>query len=388
MVTKGKLYVVLSICLVMVLSMLLVIGNQRVESSEFVGVCVYSGDGFSILTDGQGSVGVYSSLEVGRVYRVTGVPFNSSSGIRIRPESIEQTEPTFPLETTTGAYWPSRGYYLLTPTKVRLAVPLDIPKGEFVRVEGMWYGGKFYPVRYSRVSPPKEPSDGMPWAVEGTILYSGQKTVLWNGSEEIALYLPYGTELKPGQRVRVLGIVRFYSTLSLLVDSKDDVALLGMAQEKPLMGAEIGDIATGTCMVVESGRSLRLNCTDMRVYGFSARRGDVIQFKALRRKSSLLCLNCIVVNPRESLPNGICSFSEGKFARIAGNVSWVKVYRNGFGIANVTHGDCWIIIKLRKSLNVSVQPNETLEAYGFFTTYRNMPAFEVNSGDDLCCGNC
>jgi len=136
------------------------------------------------------------------------------------------------------------------------------------------------------------------------------------------------------------------------------------------------------------GRSLSLNCTEMKLYGFSARVGDVVHFEALRRGSSLLCLNCTVSLPREELPNGICSFSPGKFARVSGNVSWVRVYRNGFGLANLTDGNCWVLLKLRKSLGVSVEVNETVTAYGFFTTYRDMPAFEMGSGEDLCSGNC
>jgi len=224
--------------------------------------------------------------------------------------------------------------------------------------------------------------------VEGVVLYTGKKTVLWNGSEEIALYLPYGTELKPGQRVKVLGIVRFYSKLSLFVDSPEDVEALGTAVERPIDEARVGDIATGNCTVIGSGRSLKLNCTDLRLYGFSARTGDVIHFEALRRRSSLLCLNCTVVVPREELPNGLCSFSPEKFSKITGNISWVKVYRNGFGLANVTNGNCWVLLKLRKSLRISLSANETITAYGFFTTYRDMPAFEVESGDDLCSGNC
>jgi hypothetical protein len=228
----------------------------------------------------------------------------------------------------------------------------------------------------------------MPWEVEGVVLYTGKKTVLWNGSEEIALYLPYGTELRPGQRVRVVGIARFYSTLSLFVDSGNDVEMLGTAERKPLQAAGVGDVATGDCTVIGSGHSLKLNCTDLRLYGFSARTGDVIHVEALRRKSSLLCLNCALVIPREELPNGLCSFSPGKFSKITGNVSWVRVYRNGFGLANVTDGDCWVLVKLRKSLNITLGPNETVTAYGFFTTYRGMPAFEVESGDDLCSGNC
>ncbi|ASJ08303.1 hypothetical protein A3L11_03285 [Thermococcus siculi] len=388
MVTNRKLVIVLITALSAILGLLFVTGNERVESSSFTGLCVYSSGGFSVLSNGEDSVGVYASLEVGKVYRVFGVFFNTSSGVKIRPERVEVTEPTFPLESITGAYWPSRGYYLLTPGRIKLALPLHVPKGGLVRVNGLWYGGRFYPVGYTQLGIPSSPSADMPWLVEGVILRTGRSTILWNGSEEIILYLPYGTELKPGQRVKVLGIVRFYSKLSLFVDSPEDVEILGTAMERPVREAGVGEVATGNCTVVGSGRSLKLNCTDLRLYGFSARVGDTVHLEALRRKSSLLCLNCTVVIPREELPNGICSFSPGRFARIVGNVSWVKVYRNGFGLANVTSGDCWVLLKLRKSLGVSVEENQTVTAYGFFTTYRDMPAFEIQSGDDLCSGNC
>ncbi|WP_148883007.1 hypothetical protein [Thermococcus aciditolerans] len=388
MVKDIRIVFVLLIGSIVVLTALAAVSESRVESSAFVGLCVYSEDGFSILTNGTESVGVYASLDVGRVYRVTGVPYNSTSGPRMRPESVELAEPTFPLDSVTGAYWPSRGYYLLTPSKIRLAFPIDAAKGEMVSVEGLWHGGRFYPLHYRRLGLPDGPVDGMPWEVEGVVVYSGRQTLLWNGSEEIAVYPPYGVELEPGQRVRVLGTVRLYSRISLFVDSRDDILVLGAAERRPLQGAGIGDIAVGNCTVVGRGRSLKLDCSDLRLYGFSARVGDVIHMEALRRRSSLLCLNCSVIMPREELPNGICSFSEGMFARIRGNVSWVKVYRNGFGIANVTGGECWVLLKIRKSLGIRLDENETVTAYGFFTTYRGMPAFEVASGDDVCSGNC
>ncbi|CAD5243262.1 conserved protein of unknown function [Thermococcus camini] len=374
--------------LVIVLTVLAAMGESRQQSSAFVGLCVYSGDGFSILTNGTESVGVYASLDVGRVYRVTGVLYSSTSGLRMRPERVEPAEPTFPIDSLTGAYWPSRGYYLLTPAKIRLALPIDAAKGEMVSVEGLWHGGKFYPLNYRRLGLHEGPVDGMPWEVEGTVIYSGRQTLIWNGSEEIAVYPPYGVELEPGLRIRVLGIVRLYSRISLFVDSRDDILVLGLAERRPLQDAAIGDMAVGNCTVLGTGRSLKLDCADLRLYGFSARVGDVIHMEALRRRSSLLCLNCSVIMPREELPNGICSFSEGMFARISGNVSWVKVYRNGFGLANITAGDCWVLLKLRKSLGIRLDENDTVTAYGFFTTYRGMLAFEVASGDDVCSGNC
>ncbi|MEO2151218.1 MAG: hypothetical protein ABGW50_00965, partial [Thermococcus sp.] len=88
----------------------------------------------------------------------------------------------------------------------------------------------------------------------------------------------------------------------------------------------------------------------------------------------------------EELPNGICSFREGSFARISGRVAWVRVYRSGFGLANVTNGTCWVLLKIPSRLDISLVENESVTAYGFFTTYRGKPAFEVQSGDDLCSG--
>ncbi|WP_367884799.1 hypothetical protein [Thermococcus sp. JCM 11816] len=66
----------------------------------------------------------------------------------------------------------------------------------------------------------------------------------------------------------------------------------------------------------------------------------------------------------------------------------MKRYRNGFGLANVTDGNCWVLLKLPpKSLGISVASGENVTAYGFFTTYREKPAFEIQSGEDLCSGS-
>ena len=387
MVTNKRLTVVLLIGSLVVLLIMARIGATT-NADEFTGVCVYSSGSFSLLSDGRTTVGVYTSLREGEVYRVVGRLYNTTSGVRLRDARIEPAEPDFPLSTLEGAYWPSSGPYILTPGRVRLATPIPVEKGRMVRIEGIWYRNRFYPVRYRVLGFLKKPKDGMPWVVEGTVIYNGSRTVLWNGSEEVVLYPPYGTSLEVGKRVRAVGIARFYSKLSLIVDSPDDVVVTGSAERVPVSEASIGDIAVGNCTVVDAGRYLRLNCAELKLYGFDARVGDRIHFEAVRRRFSLYCLRCYIIEPREGLPNGICSFSDGTFARIAGRVKWVRVYRNGFGLANVTNDDCWVLIKLRKSLNVSLEVNETVTAYGFFTTYRNMPAFDVPSGDDLCSGNC
>ncbi|WP_048055115.1 hypothetical protein [Thermococcus onnurineus] len=388
MVRNKILVVVLIIGSIVVLGTMALLGESTREFQEFTGLCVYSSGSFSVLSDGETVVGVYTALEEGKVYRIRGRLFNSTSGLRMRLGRVESAEPSFHLDVIEGAYWPSDGHYLLAPGKIKLGIPIDVRKGELVRVEGIWYGKKFYPVRYETLGFSEKPEDRMPWSVEGIIIYAGSKTVLWNGSEEIVLYLPYRTKLELGKRVRVVGIVRFYSKLSLIVDSREDIQVIGDAGRRDVSHAEIGEVAVGSCTVIGSGSSLKLNCTDLRLYGFSARVGDRVYLEAIRRKSSLYCMNCKIVTPREELPNEICSFEVGEFAKVSGWVEWVKVYKNGFGLANITNGNCWVLLKLRKSLEVSLEENQTVTAYGIFTTYRGMPAFEIASGDDLCSGRC
>ena len=387
MVNNSRVIVVLIAGILIVALALFKVGDDK--GGSFVGLCVYSTSGFSVLTNGTVSVGVSATLKPGEVYLLEGRLYRSRSGLRMDPSKVKFSEPTFPLKELRGAYWPSRGLYLLTPERIRLGLPLNVPKGAYVLIRGLFYGARFYPVTYTQTVPPEGPEDGMPWWVGGVVIYSGRRTVLWNGSEEFALYLPYGTKLEVGTRVRVLGIFRRYSMPSIVVDSGDDVSVIGMAPLVRVGEAKIGEIATGSCAVVGRGKSyLRLNCTKLKLYGFKARDGDVIRFEALVRKSSMLCLNCTVERKREELPNGICNFSPGKLAKISGTVTWVKVYGNGFGLANVTYGDCWVLLKLRKSLGVSLRTNETVTAYGTFTTYRGMPALEIESGEDVCSGNC
>jgi hypothetical protein len=352
---------------------------------SFTGLCVYSSPSFSVLTNGTHSVGVGIELETGKVYTVRGRFYSDES--RMDVAEFEKAQPNFPLIVLRGYYWPSRGIYLLGSSKVRLAFPIQARKGEEVVARGIFYGRKFYPVSYSTGEMPSQPVDGLPWVVEGVVLYRGKRPVLWNGSEEIALYLPYGVTLEPGEVMRVLGIVRFYSTLSLLVDSPDDVEVLGSAMERPLSNASIGEIAVGNCTVTSVSRSLKLDCSSKRLYGFKARFGDRISVKVLVRKASLLCIECGVVLPREELPNSICS-PEGGPLRVSGRLEWVKRYSNGFGLANLTNGSCWVLLKLRKSLGVSLDANDTVTAYGFGVTYRGMPAIEIPSGEDICSGKC
>ncbi|RLF80394.1 hypothetical protein DRN44_07340, partial [Thermococci archaeon] len=70
-------------------------------------------------------------------------------------------------------------------------------------------------------------------------------------------------------------------------------------------------------------------------------------------------------------------------SKIEGDVEWVKVYSNGFGIANITNGNCWTLLKLPKSIGVTLEEGGHVVAFGFHTTYREMPAFEIASKEDV-----
>lgn len=267
-----------------------------------------------------------------------------------------------------------------------LATPINASKGELVLVRGLGYGSKFYPLEVHRRGFSASPKNGFPFVVEGVVMSIGRYISIWNESEEFKVLKLRGVEVSPGQRIRVAGIVKVRDYIYLYPSEPKDIALLGYSKLKPLWNSSIGDIVEAKCLVLDSGSTLKLNCTDLRLYGFKARVGDVVHIRALRRKSSLLCLNCSVVHPREKLPNELCEYSPGNFAKISGTVTWVKRYRNGFGLANVTDGNCWVLLKLPKSLGVSVASGENVTAYGFFTTYREKPAFEIQSGEDLCSG--
>ncbi|WP_144367994.1 hypothetical protein [Palaeococcus pacificus] len=184
--------------------------------------------------------------------------------------------------------------------------------------------------------------------------------------------------------MRILGIARLYSTLTIYVQSEEDVEILGDAPEKPLGGESIGEIAVGMCQVLKSSTYLKLNCTKLKLYNAKARTGDIIKFRALRRKNSLYCLNCIVVKKREALENSICQPQKEGIIKIEGNVSWIKIYKNGFGLANITNNNCWILLKLKKSLNLTLSQNQSIVAFGEFTTYRDMPALKIDEREDVC----
>ena len=384
MVTLRRLRVVLLV-LVMASFLGLYWVSSTPQEDSFTGVCVYSSPGFSILSDGSTSISVSEGLDVGKVYRVYGRFYRN--GERMKVSRIERASPTFPLVEIEGYYWPSRGFYVLTPERVKLGYPLNVPKGSRVLLRGIFHGSRFYPVEHSVEGFSREFIDGIPILVEGVVLQSGRKTVLWNGSTEVILYLPYGVSLKPGKKVRVLGIARRYSEPALLVDSEEDVVILGDARVRGIESARIGEIGVGNCTVVSKKRSgLRVDCSDKMLKGADGRVGDELALKALVRKGSLPCLSCKVVKPREKLPNSICGGNG--IVRVHGTVEWVRVYKNGFALANVSNGTCWVLLKLRKSLNVSLNANESVTAYGEFTTYRGLPALDIDSGEDVCSGRC
>ncbi|ASJ03418.1 hypothetical protein A3L09_09175 [Thermococcus profundus] len=366
------------------------------ETGTFLGICVKSNAGYSILYNGTDTVLVPEGLESGRIYRIMGRIVGEgglsrvSGGYRVEPVN---TTPSW-AETVRGFYWVKGDRaYVLSPRWTELSAPLDAPKGSKIRVVGVLYGSKLYPLEYDVIGEPNgELKDGKPAQIEGVVLGhfgADNLAVVWSEGKRIYAYLPYGASIDPGLRVRILGRVRLTSRINIYVDSVEDFEVLGTPDPVPINGSTIGEVGEGKCRVVKITKGgLRLDCTELVLRGISARTGDLLNIKALNAGSYLRCLDCRVEEPRENLPNEICNPVEGKFSRISGDVEWVKVYRNGFGLANVTRGSCWVLLKLPKSLGITVSEGEHVSAYGFFTTYRGKPAFEVSSGDDLCSGNC
>ncbi|AEH25307.1 hypothetical protein [Pyrococcus yayanosii] len=354
---------------------------QKGSLVEFSGVCVYSSGDFSVLSNGSRSVPVYASLEIGKVYKVVGV----FDGRGIKPREVG--DGLISLQTFVGAYWFDNGPQLLMPERIWLLTELNISKGTIIEVKGLFHGRKLVPVSYTVLGRSEQPRDGMPFKLRGTVIYGGNPATLWWWGEAVRIYLPKGIELEPGTLVEVLGVIRVRSTLVLYVNDPADVRKLGSALEVPLGEAEVGDVVRSSCRVVgRSGRGLKLECLDKPLAGFEARTGDLIVFRALKRPGSYLCLECSVIEERESLENSIC-FPGSGVRRISGTVSWVKVYSNGFGLANVTERGCWVLLKLRKSLNITLSPGERVDAYGFFTEYRGFSAFEVQGREDICWGS-
>ena len=391
-----KLYTVLAVVALLSTAGLMISGGPETSSKSFIGVCVRAEKSYSILFNSTHTLLVPKPLEVGVVYTVVGSIKGTKNGLKIRGRysvSPSSLRPVW-LEELDGAYWfREYRYYVLTPEWVELGKPLGVQKGSFVEVLGVKYGSKFYPVEVLRAeSPSRTLRNGMPALVTGTALGTfgaKNRVVLWNGSEKLYVYLPHGHYLKRGLRVEILGRVRVTSRVNVYVDDINDVRKLGYPIAVPINRTSIGTIGEGRCLVLRVMRSgLVVNCTNLKLKGVWARAGDVLDVRALNTGSSLVCLECSVALPREALPNGICSFHEGDFSRVRGRVGWVRRYSNGFGLANVTSGNCWVLLKLPKSLGVEVEEGTVVTAYGVFTTYRGKPAFQVNSGDDVCSGNC
>jgi len=360
---------------------------KKGDITVFTGLCVYSKGEFSIITNGIESVVVYKNLSEGKVYTVRGKLLNTAQKSIYPLEIKEGNSENLNLTSLSGTYWEDHNCYILTPQRVRLNRCLDIPKGIEIEAKGLFYGHTFYLFNYTAKRFLEKPKDGYPYLIVGTVIDNRTPSLLWTGREKVRVYLPYRMSLKLGDRVKVLGIAKLYSTLTLYVSSRKDIEIIGKAEKIPIGKERIGDIAYGTCQIIRAGRGLSLNCTHLKLYSYSARTGDVIRFEALRRENSLLCLNCSLELPREMLVNSICAPNRKGIIKIKGNISWVKIYKNGFGLANVTNNGCWILIKLRKSLNVELRVNHTIMAFGVYTEYRGMPALEIYSRGDLCLEN-
>ncbi len=396
MVEDRKLYMALALVALLSTAGLMISGGSENPSKSFIGVCVRAEKSYSILFNSTHTLLVPKPLEVGVVYTVTGQIKRTENGLRISGRYSISPSPLRPawLEEVDGAYWFREGkYYVLTPDWVELGKPLGVQKGSLVKVLGVKYGSKFYPVDVLRAeSPSRTLRNGMPALITGTVLGTfgaNNRVVLWNGSEKLYVYLPHGQRLERGLRVEILGRVRVTSRVNVYVDDIGDVRKLGYPRAVPINQTSTGAIGEGRCLVLRVMKSgLVVNCTKLKLRGVWARTGDVLDVRALNTGSSLVCLECNVALPREALPNGICNFHEGDFSKISGRVEWVKRYGNGFGLANVTSGNCWVLLKLPKSLGVEVKAGTVVTAYGVFTTYRGMPAFQVSSGDDICSGKC
>ncbi|USS41281.1 hypothetical protein NF865_03555 [Thermococcus aggregans] len=356
---------------------------------NFTGLCVYSQEGFSVLYNGEDTIVVYETLDMDKTYEVMGKLLDESKHSVEVFEINETSHSTLILESLQGAFWIDYSCYLLTPQKIKLSKCLNANKGEMVDVYGLFYGSEFHVVDYIPKGFLKTPMDKMPFKIKGVVIRNTTPATIWNGSKEFNVYLPYKTKLALGDKVEVLGTARLYSTLTIYVNSPEDVKVIGKAKTVPIGKERIGEIAHGVCQVTKTGVSLSLNCTELKLYGFSANFGDIIEFHGIRRKNSLYCIKCTVKIPREKLPNSICSPLPNVPLKIQGKVEWVKQYKNGFGLANVTDKNCWILLKLPKSLGISLETNQTITAFGFYTTYREKPAFEIPSRDDICLnGSC
>ena len=400
MIKETKLEIVLIAASLLSILLLYLIGVETsspvsLEKAEkgdlinFTGICVYSQKDFSVLYNGNDTIILYKTLKMDKSYKVIGKLLDESKRTVEALKIEEASKNTLNLESLEGAFWKDSSCYLLTPQRIKLSKCLNVTKGEKVKVYGLFYGDRFHVVDYIPKGLLKIPINEMPFRIKGVVIRNVTPTTIWNGSEEINAYLPYKTKLELGDRVEITGIAKLYSTLTIYANSPSDVKVIGKAKTVPVGKETIGEIAHGVCQVTKDGIALGLNCTELKLYGFSASFGDIIEFYSIRRKNSLYCIRCIVKTPREELSNSICNPIPGIPLKIQGKVTWIKRYKNGFGLANVTNENCWILVKLPKSLGVHPEVNETLTAFGFYTTYRGAPAFEIPSRDDICLnGSC
>ncbi|MBO8174087.1 MAG: hypothetical protein H0Z18_02385 [Thermococcus sp.] len=396
MVKKEIYAVVLTSVSLIMLSIVYVIGygwHTNLESAQkgdivvFTGLCVYSKGDFSVITDGLETVMVYKNLTRGEIYTVRGKLVSKQQKAMYPLEVTNGSIEALSLSYLSGVYWEDYGCYILTPQKIKLDRCLNTKKGTKIQAKGVFYGNIFYVLSFEGGDFLAEAKDNLPYRVVGVVIDNRTPTIIWDGKEKVRVYLPYKLSLKLGDKVKILGIARLYSTLTLYVGSADDVKIIGRAKRKPIGEERIGDIAYGSCQVIKAGRGLSLNCTDLKLYSYFARTGDIVEFEALRREGSLVCLDCSVKFPREKLENSICNPKQVGIIKIEGRVSWVKIYKNGFGLANITDGGCWILLKLRRSLNLELKENWTITAFGVYTTYRGKPALEVHSREDVCLEN-
>ncbi|MFA4641198.1 DNA-binding protein [Pyrococcus kukulkanii] len=342
---------------------------------EFTGVCVYSSDGFSILTDGKFSVPVFSDLKLRKVYKVIGVYRRNG----IKPRKIEDGK--IELEEYEGAYWVDYYPSLLTPKKIKLKFGLSgVEEGELVRVRGIFFGSKLVPVEYYVVGNLTSPKDGYPFKFRGVVLYGGNPGIIFWKNRSVKVYLKDNQTLIPGRVVEVFGITRITGKIIVYTSR---LRYLGSANvsEKP----NVGEIAEGECRIIQKLENrVKLECLDLPLSNVTGRVGDKIKFRALKRFSDYLCLNCTLY-PRENLGNMICNPEAGKAGKVSGVVENVKEVR-GRIIAQVRNGNCRILLKIKPDIRIEI--GDKVEAFGVFSTYYKKPILIVEGEEDICLNSC
>ncbi|AFK21861.1 hypothetical protein [Pyrococcus sp. ST04] len=368
---RDVIYLLLSIVF---LGLALIVSNQEPtklsdasEGSlvEFVGVCAYSSGDFSILTDGQVSVPVYSYLEPGKVYRVVGI----YRGKGIKPREIR--EGTLELEEYIGAYWVDYYPSILTPKKIKLRFGLqNVTPGDIVKVRGVFFGSRLVPVEYEKLGRLREPRDGFPFNFTGVVLYGGNPALMLWENRSVRVYLRDNKTLTPGHRVSVLGITRVSGSRITVYAS--NFSILGIADEM---------IVSGGCRISEVlDDRVKVECLDMPLSNVTGRVGDIVEFKALKRFRDYLCLSCNVTQ-RATMENMICHPEIGKVGRVSGVVEEASMKRGSL-LIKVSKNGCKVLVKIREQLNV--KPGDKLDAFGVFSTYYSNPVLIVQGREDIC----